>query len=412
MLRIKSPFTDFPPAVAALTSVGFFVAVGFGLIIPAIPIFASSFGASATAIGLVVSAFAVARLVSGLFAGRLVERFGERLVLGSGLAMVALFTFVTALAQSYNQLLIFRTAGGLGSSMFSVAAGSLLLRSVDESHLGRAQSVYNGGFLVGAIMGPAFGGALMGISLRAPFFIYTATLIIAATIALIRLTPDRLGHKSSKPVVDGEPMRIREALSFPDYRIALALTFLGSWVLFGLRSSLVPLFVTEELGASTSVVGLGFTVAGLANGLILLRAGRITDLRGRRYSLLVGSYFVLLGLIVMTFAFDPILYIIAMILMGLGGAFFGSAPAALVGDVIKGRGGRVIAFFQMSGDAGMMVGPIVLGLIKDNASFQASFLATLALFLVSFVLVYSLPKRAPGERSSSSNEVAISPRED
>ncbi len=412
MLRIKSPFTGFPPAVAALTSVGFFVAVGFGLIIPAIPIFASSFGAGATAIGLVVSAFAVARLVSGLLAGRLVERFGERLVLGSGLAMVALFTFVTALAQSYNQLLIFRTAGGLGSSMFSVAAGSLLLRSVDESHLGRAQSVYNGGFLVGAIMGPAFGGALMGISLRAPFFIYTATLIIAATIALIRLTPDRLGHKSSKPVVNGEPMRIREALSFPDYRIALALTFLGSWVLFGLRSSLVPLFVTEELGASTSIVGLGFTVAGLANGLILLRAGRITDLRGRRYSLLVGSYFVLFGLIVMTFAFDPILYIIAMMLMGLGGAFFGSAPAALVGDVIKGRGGRVIAFFQMSGDAGMMVGPIVLGLIKDQASFQASFLATVALFMISFFLVYSLPKRIPGERNGSSNELPITPRED
>lgn len=412
MLRTKSPFTGFPPAVAALTSVGFFVAVGFGLIIPAIPIFASSFGASATAIGLVVSAFAVARLVSGLLAGRLVERFGERLVLGSGLAMVALFTFVTALAQSYNQLLIFRTAGGLGSSMFSVAAGSLLLRSVDESHLGRAQSVYNGGFLVGAIMGPAFGGALMGISLRAPFFIYTATLIIAASIALIRLTPDRLGHKSSKPVVNGEPMRIREALSFPDYRIALALTFLGSWVLFGLRSSLVPLFVTEELGASTSIVGLGFTVAGLANGLILLRAGRITDLRGRRYSLLVGSYFVLFGLIVMTFAFDPILYIIAMMLMGLGGAFFGSAPAALVGDVIKGRGGRVIAFFQMSGDAGMMVGPIVLGLIKDQASFQASFLATVALFTISFFLVYSLPKRIPGERSGSRNELPITPRED
>lgn len=412
MLRFKSPFTGFPPAVAALTSVGFFVAVGFGLIIPAIPLFASSFGASATAIGLVISAFAVARLVSGLFAGKLVERFGERLVLGSGLAMVALFTFVTALAQDYNQLLVFRTAGGLGSSMFSVAAGSLLLRSVDESHLGRAQSVYNGGFLVGAITGPAFGGVLMGISLRAPFFIYTATLLIASTIALIRLTPDRLGHKSSKPVIDGEPMRIREALAFPDYRIALALTFLGSWVLFGLRSSLVPLFVTEELGASTSIVGLGFTVAGLSNGLILLRAGRITDLRGRRYSLFVGSYFVLLGLIVMTFAFDPLLYIIAMILMGLGGAFFGSAPAALVGDVIKGRGGRVIAFFQMAGDAGMMVGPIVLGLIKDKASFQASFLATLALFLISFVLISSLPKRIPGEQNRSSNELQLNPRED
>lgn len=412
MKTLRSPFAGFPPAVAALTSVGFFVAVGFGLIIPAIPIFASSFGASATAIGLVVSAFAVARLLSGLFSGRLVERFGERLVLGSGLAMVAIFTFLTALAQDYNQLLLFRTAGGLGSSMFSVSAGSLLLRSVEETHLGRAQSLFNGGFLVGAIMGPAFGGLLMGISLRAPFFIYSITLIVAATIALIRLTPDKLGHESSKPVVDGVPMRIREALRVSDYRIALALSFLGSWVLFGLRSSLVPLYVTEELGASTSIVGLGFTVAGIANGLILLRAGRITDLKGRRYSLLVGSYFVFLGLLVMTFAFDPLLYILAMMLMGLGGAFYGSAPAALVGDVVKGRGGRVIAFFQMAGDAGMMVGPVVLGLIKDQASFQASFLATLALFLVSFVLVLSLPKRIPGAKDATAGEIRLNPRED
>ncbi len=282
MKTLTSPFAGFPPAVAALTTVGFFVAVGFGLVIPAIPIFASSFGVSATAIGLVVSAFAVARLLSGLFAGRLVERFGERLVLGSGLAMVALFTFMTALAQDYNQLLIFRTAGGLGSSMFSVAAGSLLLRSVEETHLGRAQSLFNGGFLMGAILGPAFGGVLMGISLRAPFFIYTVTLLVAATIALVRLTPDRLGHESSKPIVDGVPMGIREALRVSDYRIALALSFLGSWVLFGLRSSIVPLYVTEELGASTSIVGLGFTLAGIANGLILLRAGRITDFKGRR----------------------------------------------------------------------------------------------------------------------------------
>jgi MFS family permease len=410
--QIKSPFTGFPPAVAALTSVAFFVAVGFGLIIPAIPIFASSFGASATAIGLVVSAFAVARLVSGLFAGRLVERFGERLVLGTGLSMVALFTFMTALAQDYNQLLIFRTAGGLGSSMFSVAAGSLLLRSVPESHIGRAQSLYNGGFLVGAIMGPAFGGLLMGISLRAPFFIYSATLLIAATIALIRLTPDRLGHEGARPVINGVPMRIREALSHSNYRIALALAFLGSWVLFGLRSSLIPLFVTEELGGTASIVGLGFTLAGLANGLLLLRAGKITDLRGRRYSLLVGSYFVLLGLIVMTFAFDPLLYILAMVLMGLGGAFFGSAPAALAGDVIKGRGGRVMAFFQMSGDAGMMVGPIVIGLIKDQASFQASFMVSLALFLISFALIYSLPKGAPGESNPLGNEIKLTPRDD
>lgn len=395
MKVLRSPFKDFPPAVAALTAVAFFVAVGFGLIIPAIPIFASSFGVSATAIGVVIGAFAIARLFSGLFAGRLVERYGERLVLGTGLLMVAFFTFLTALAQSYEQLLFFRTAGGLGSSMFSVAAGSLLLRSVDDSHRGRAQSIFNGGFLFGGITGPAFGGILMNISLRAPFFIYTVTLIAAAITALTRLTSEKLGHESAKPKSDGQAMRIREAMRIPSYRIALLLTFIGSWVLFGLRSSLVPLFVTEELGGSTTIVGLGFTLAGIANGLILLRAGRITDLKGRRYALTLGAIFVISGLIVLTLAFDPLLYILAMIILGFGGAFFGSAPAALVGDSVKGRGGRVIAFYQMAGDAGMMVGPILLGAIKDYASFHAAFLTTLLLFTASALAIFALPKSAP-----------------
>lgn len=401
MKSLRSPFKDFPPAVAALTAVAFFVAVGFGLIIPAIPIFASSFGVSATAIGIVIGAFAVARLVSGLFAGKLVERYGERLVLGTGLLMVAFFTFLTALAQNYEQLLIFRTAGGLGSSMFSVAAGSLLLRSVDDTHRGRAQSLFNGGFLFGGITGPAFGGILMNISLRAPFFIYTITLVAAALTALTRLTAQKLGHESSKPEGDGVAMRIRDAMKIPSYRIALLLTFIGSWVLFGLRSSLVPLFVTDELGGSTTVVGLGFTLAGIANGLILLRAGKITDLKGRRYALLLGAFFVIAGLAVLTLAFNPLLYIVAMVILGFGGAFFGSAPAALVGDSVKGRGGRVIAFYQMAGDAGMMIGPILLGIIKDQASFHAAFLATLLLFTVSASAIFALPKGAPAKDEGS-----------
>ncbi|MSV65505.1 MAG: MFS transporter, partial [Actinobacteria bacterium] len=106
-----------------LSTVSFLVAIGFGLIIPAIPIFASSFGVNKTAIGLIVSAFAVMRFSSGLVSGKLVDRFGERAVLGFGLFMVSFFTLLTALSQSYSQLLIFRTLGGLGSSMFSVSAG-------------------------------------------------------------------------------------------------------------------------------------------------------------------------------------------------------------------------------------------------------------------------------------------------
>ena len=147
------------------------------MIIPAIPIFAASFGVSKTSIGLIISSFAIVRFSSGLVSGRLVDKFGERAVLGFGLFMVSFFTILTALSQNYDQMLIFRSLGGLGSSMFSVSAGSLLMRSVTDDIRGRAQSLFNGGFLLGSITGPAFGGILSAISLRAPFFVYAIYLL-------------------------------------------------------------------------------------------------------------------------------------------------------------------------------------------------------------------------------------------
>ena len=140
--------------------------------------------------------FAITRLASGLVSGKLVERFGERFVLGSGLFMVAFFVFLTGLAQSYEQLLFLRAAGGLGSSMFSVASSSLVIRMTSDDKRGRAQSVTTGGFLVGGIAGPAFGGALIAFSPRAPFFIYSVTLTLAGLTGLIFLSENRMGKKT------------------------------------------------------------------------------------------------------------------------------------------------------------------------------------------------------------------------
>ena len=139
------------------------------------------------------------RFSSGLVSGKLVDKFGERAVLGFGLFMISFFTFLTALSQSYAQLLTFRTLGGLGSSMFSVSAGSLLMRSVGDDYRARAQSLYNGGFLIGGVAGPAFGGILAGISLRAPFFVYSITLAMAGITALVFLSEKRLGVKVDIP---------------------------------------------------------------------------------------------------------------------------------------------------------------------------------------------------------------------
>ena len=184
---MQSPFKDLPREIKILTLASFFVAVGFGIVLPAIPVFARTFGVNNTAIGLIVSSFAITRFASGLISGKLVDRFGERVVFSSGVGMVAIFVLLAGLAQSYGQLLFFRAAGGLGSSMFTVAAGSVIMRAVDDNNRARAFSIYNGAFLVGGISGPAIGGLLSLISLRAPFFSYSITLTISGLIALFFL---------------------------------------------------------------------------------------------------------------------------------------------------------------------------------------------------------------------------------
>ena len=381
-----------PREVSILSAVSFFVAVGFGLIIPAIPIFASSFGVNKTAIGLIISSFAIMRFSSGLISGKLVDRFGERAVLGFGLFMVSFFTLLTALSQSYGQLLTFRSLGGLGSSMFSVSAGSLLMRSVSDDVRARAQSLYNGGFLLGGITGPAFGGVLSAISLRAPFFVYSTTLAIAGTIALVFLSEKRLGKKVDAPTSQIGQTTLSQAFKLRPYQVALMLAFINNWILFGLRSSILPLFVTEKLNSTAAIAGLGLTIGALVQGVFMLRAGKYSDSKGRKAAFLFGSAFVLFGILMLAFTTNTALYFISMALFGLGGAFVGTAPGSVVGDIIKGRGGQVIAAWQMAGDAGMIFGPVIVGLLTDIFSYQVAFLVSAGIWIIAMVLATILPE--------------------
>ena len=228
-----NPFAEFPREVGVLVFASFFVAVGFGIIAPTIPLFAKSFGVNNAQVGSIISAFALARFASGLVAGKLVDKFGERLVYTVGIAFVAISSFAAALAQTYEQLLIFRSAGGLGSSMFSVAAGSIILRAVRDDQRARAQSLYNGSFLVGMMAGPVIGGFLTAISLRAPLLVYAFLLVVASVAGGFLLRNSVL---AARPTEKSTAVKtsMRDALAMKPYVIALMISFVTAWVLFGM----------------------------------------------------------------------------------------------------------------------------------------------------------------------------------
>lgn len=403
-MKLQSPLRDLPREVSVLVVASFFVAVGFGIIVPAIPLFARSFGVSNAAVGLIISLFALSRFASGLFSGKLVDKFGERTVFAVGVAFVALSVGACGVAQSYNQLLFFRAAGGLGSSMFSVAASSVILRSVTDAQRGHAQSVYNGSFLLGAIAGPAIGGGLAAISLRAPFFVYAITLSISGTIGFFFFTSEHL-QAPKKGEIKKVAMSLKDAFALKGYRYALVITFVSSWVLFGVRTSILPLFITEQLKSTAAVVGWGFTISAVIQGSLILRAGRISDQRGRRFILVTGTTIALIGVITLTLTLNPLMFFIAMAIMGLGNAFLASAPATIVGDLIEGKGGQVIALFQMAGDAGMIVGPVVVGFIADHYGYRAAFGLSGFVFCIAIVLSIKMPET----RKSRASQQVITP---
>ena len=309
---------------------------------------------------------------------------------------------MAGLARSYDQLLFFRSAGGLGSSMFSVSAGALILRVVNDSQRGRAQSLYNGGFIAGGVAGPAFGGALLAISPRAPFFLYSGLLIIAGTFALFFLHEKRLGNKAVSTNIDSPILTIREALRLRPYVYSLFLAFLGSWVFFGMRSSILPLFVTNQLGATTTVVGLSFTLALIAQGSVMVRAGKYSDKNGRKPVIVTGFSISLIALILLTLANNVITYLVAMTVLGIGAGFAASA-GAIIGDVIKGKSGKVYAIWQMSGDAGMMIGPVLLGAISDLASYRSAILVSALVFSLTVLIAIRIPETNSARLGDSRN---------
>lgn len=404
-MKLQSPLRDLPREVSVLVVASFFVAVGFGIIVPAIPLFARSFGVSNAAVGLIISLFALARFTSGLISGKLVDKFGERTVFAVGVAFVALSVGACGIAQSYNQLLFFRAAGGLGSSMFSVAASSVILRSVSDAQRGHAQSVYNGSFLLGAIAGPAIGGGLAAISLRAPFFVYAIALSISGTVAFIFFTSE---HLQAPKKTEGKKvaMSLKDALALKGYRYALVITFVSSWVIFGVRTSILPLFITEQLKSTAAVVGWGFTISAVIQGTLILRAGRLSDERGRRFILVTGTTIALVGIIIMSLTLNPLMFFISMAIIGLGNAFLASAPATIVGDLIEGKGGQVIALFQMAGDAGMIVGPVAVGFIADHYGYRAAFGLSGLVFCIAIVLSMKMPET----RKSRAPQTVIDPQ--
>ena len=390
-------FRDLPREVAVLTAVAFCVALGFGIVAPIIPVFAQSFEVSNLAASSVISVFALMRFLSAAPSGWLVNKIGERAVLWVGLSIVSISSALAGLAQSFDQLIVLRGIGGTGSAMFTVSSMSLLLRTVDAAHRGRAASTYQSGFLFGGLAGPAVGGLVVAASIRAPFFVYAATLAAAATTAYFAL-PKGLGHpnKDQSEVFENQDsaLPLMAALKLRAYWTALVVNLSNGMTSFGLRSALIPLFVVSVLQKSPATSSYGFLATSVVQASLLLPAGRMTDTRGRKPAMIIGTLALVVAMICLVASETLTGFYASMIAMGVGAAYLGAAPSAVVGDIVDGRkGGPVVATYQMMSDLGIVAGPLLFGYLADSTGgFAWPFIAGLIVASATSVMVMFMPE--------------------
>lgn len=391
-----------PREVWILVAANFVVALGFGVVAPVLPQYARHFGVSIAAATFVITAFAVMRLVGAPPAGFLVQRLGERRVYLSGLIIVALSTAACALAETYWQLLLFRSLGGVGSAMFTVSSLGLMIRISPADARGRVAGLFSSGFMVGSVGGPILGALTAGFGLAAPFLIYGAALLVAAAVVFFSLRHSTIVSASDSD--DGPPVPLRTVFAHGAYKAALLSNFATGWASFGLRIALVPLFIVEVLGRSPGVAGLALTAFAVGNISVVVPSGYLSDRMGRRKLLIFGLTLAALSTALVGFTTSLPVFMVAAYVAGAATGIFVSPQQAAVADVVgsKSRGGTAVATFQMMADVGSIGGSLLVGLIAQYLSFSWAFVISGAILLVAAVGWFFAPEtrgRPPAEHT-------------
>ncbi|MCE7011900.1 MFS transporter [Kibdelosporangium philippinense] len=387
-----------PGQVWVMVSACFLVAVGFGMMAPVVPAFATTFGVGVTAASFVVSAFAIVRLLFAPASGKMVSRFAERPVLLWGLVINAVASGACGWAQSYWQLLAFRSIAGTGSVMFTVAGVALLLRLSPIGLRGRISGLWSTSFLLGNMTGPLIGGVFAGASLRLPFLIYGSGTLLAAVVLWSLLK--KSGGSSDTANLDLPEFKVRQAIRNKAYRSSLTSSFAVGWISFGVRYSLVPLYVVGVLHQSSTATGIGLSIYAVGTASVLLISGRFADLRGRRPVVLAGLTILTVGSALLAFTSTLAMFYVASLVAGVGTGLVSPAQTATVADVIGSgvRGGPVLAFFQMMADFGAIIGPLLAGAIADFWSYQAAFLMSSVISVLALGMWIFAPETLVGGR--------------
>src|SRR5437588_9188248 len=291
--------------------------IGFGIIIPLLPFYAETFGASPLVIGLLFAVFSICQLAAAPALGDISDHHGRRPVLIFSLAGTVVSFAMLAVAHSVAMLFAARIVDGLSGGNISTAR-AYVADVTEPKDRARAYGIIGAAFGLGFILGPALSGILAKISYTAPIWTAAAITLVATGVAWAWL-PETI-HRAHAGV--GNPFRyLPELLARPIVRRVLAIDFVY-WFAFSIFQTTFALYAQRRFGFDVPRTGYFFAAFGIFGAV--LQGGVIRPVvrrLGDKPTFMVGLACAAIGLAAAAAAHTVTALVAALIPLALGLGF-------------------------------------------------------------------------------------------
>jgi predicted MFS family arabinose efflux permease len=343
-------------ALGILFVVVFVDLLGFGMVIPVMPLYAERLGASELWTGLLSTGYSAMQFVFAPIWGRLSDRIGRRPVLLASIAMTALAFLLYGLAGSFAILLLSRLFAGAATANIAIARAFVADVTPPEGRA-KGMGIIGAAFGLGFVLGPAIGGVLSHRSLALPGFAAAALAALNGVAAFFVLP------EPEQRTVREEAARSRFAAFFsemgrPGIRRVILIYFLTVLAFSAMESTYAFLsrrrYGIDEAHVSWLFAYIGVIVVIVQGGLI----GRLTRIFGEKRLLVAGLVLQAVALAALPFAGSVAGLMLATAPLAVGSGLSQPALSSLLSRLAREQDqGGTLGIGESAAAFGRIIGP-------------------------------------------------------
>lgn len=388
----------------------FIYLLGFGIIIPILPILSRDFGATATQTGLLMSVYSLMQFIFSPFWGRLSDRFGRKPIL-LGCLIGETFSYILfALSRDLTTLFIARMlAGFFGGSISTASAYISDITPSDQRSKGMA--LIGAAFGLGFVFGPAIGGLLAEYATHIsnePFFntsfaSYVVSGLCFATFLFgLFFLKESLTTRLERKAVRNRFLIILEKLRIPIVSELTIVFFLLSFSMSAMEATLV-LYMSDVFAWGIKEVSYGFAYIGV---IIVFTQGylirKLLPKWGERFTLKLGTSSFFIGMFIIAIAPNIWTMAVAMTLIALGNGMSNPSILGSISNLTDStEQGSTLGVTQSLSSLGRILGPAIGGFVFYRLFIQSPFVIAGILGLIAFVIIVSLNNKIPNKGKTS-----------